>query len=129
MTTYALRNINAGDQTLPVINDIFVSNGNLATVSAIDQITQDVSTRLQTFLGEYFADVTYGLDFSPVFNKPLDTSLFDTLVKKIIAGTLGVASITNYQSVIDTRARNYSITFSATAINGDLFTGNETFTG
>lgn len=44
-------------------NDLAILNGDIETVTGIDEIGQSIRDRLLTFKGEWFLDLSYGPDY------------------------------------------------------------------
>ena len=74
-------------------------NGMATDKNAIKQL---IETRLQTCYGEWYLDITTGLDyFGVIFNRKAPRDLVDSAIKNVILQTQGVVGITGYFSVID----------------------------
>lgn len=79
--------------------NVFLSNSS-------ECVAQCVSTRLKLWLGQWFADLSDGTDWSNAilgFNTPYDLTIQDRIL-----GTEGVTEIVSYQSNITDR--NLSVT-------------------
>lgn len=107
--------------------DIYVKNGQLSRNTGNDQIAQLITTRLRTFMGEYFLDQTLGVPWvQTIFEKPANTAVFDSIIKKVILGTVGVVSLASFQS--DIQGRTYSVVFTALDADGVSLDLNFSFT-
>jgi hypothetical protein len=109
--------------------DLFLREGTIATVLDPDQVAQDIKTKLQTFQGEYFLDVEFGVPyFQTIFQKPSDIGLFDTAIRAMIYSAPGVDDITAYQSSINSIERRYRVDFTVSLVDNTLIEISQDFT-
>lgn len=115
------------ERALDSDNDIVIRNGSFATTSGGAQVAQHVRTRLQFYLGEWFADNRAGTPwFQEVFTKPFNVGAVETIIKLRIAGTPDLEKIIEFSMSVPTPAnRQLIVSFSAETsfgvINSDQF--------
>jgi hypothetical protein len=81
-------------------------------------VGQAVLTGLQLFLGEYFADITLGVDYLGSVVGKQNGSLYDQVVQSQIQSTQGVNGIVNYASSVDSEGRLLGIDASIGTVYG-----------
>lgn len=102
-------------------NDIYIVNGKFFNVSDKEEVAQLCTTRLRTFLGEWFLNTNIGTNyFGVVFVTPIDLESIDSEFRSIILNTQGVKELTSYQSTIDSSTRTLTVEFTANSIYGDI---------
>jgi len=75
-------------------NDLVFVNGRVQSVSGSDQVAQAVRLTLQTFQGEWFADLAFGVPwFTKVLGQSFNPGQIQLTVTEAILGVSGVASI------------------------------------
>lgn len=103
--------------------------GNGADDFAADQeaVAQNVRTRLYLIKGEWFLDTGAGVPYVAttgntkgafINDKPRDAHYADSIIKKTILETEGVASLDNYSSSYDAATRRYVASCTVTTIFG-----------
>ncbi len=86
-----------------------------------EAVRQSVRTRLLTHLGEWFLDLDAGVPWlDRILTKPADLALAESLIKRCIAQTEGVASIDRFALTFDRSARAVSIAAAVTTIYGPI---------
>lgn len=104
----------------PSTNDLFLRNGTIATVETSEETAQDIKTKLKTIQGEVFYNVLLGVPyFQVIFSKPFDKDFADTLILQTIYSSINVASVTNFQSRVDTMMRKYYVNFTVLYANNE----------
>lgn len=85
----------------PILTDITFVNGLLVTGSVVDDIKQRIQDNLNTLFGEWFLDITYGIDWPNLVFKQRNPNLsvLDALLKSQIL-TVANQGLTNGLSVI-----------------------------
>ena len=92
-------------------DDLTLIDGDLATVTESEQLSQWVVTRLRTFLGEWAFDLDLGLPYyEEVFVKSPNLSVVDAYIKAVILATPGVVDLVSYASTLDVAARTLAVT-------------------
>lgn len=109
-------------QTNPKLSgfgDLIIENGDLVLNSGAQAILQHILQRLRIFLGEWFMDVTIGLDY---FNQILianpDQSKIDALFINQICGTPGVDQLNSYSFSPDFTNRVLTVRFQVQTTSG-----------
>ena len=100
-------------------NDLQITNGDLSLVTGSDAIAQDLQQRLQSWLGEWFLDTTWGIPFKQqilVKNPNLDLIQADILLAT--TDTPGVVQVTDFDFVYDNNARSLSVKLTVQDSNG-----------
>ena len=73
-----------------VSNDIIISNGDVLTLVDLAETAQQVKHRLQTFIGEWFLDLTFGPDYiRDVFKKQPSLTLVRNILTFEIESEIG----------------------------------------
>ena len=83
-------------------NDLAIINNNFAlTVNDSDaEIEQRLRQNLQTFLGEWFLDITIGVPYLQlVYVKGVAAILIESAFKDIITDTPGVVALTQFEPI------------------------------
>ena len=105
-------------------NDLAIINNNLAlTVNNSDaEIEQRLRENLQTFLGEWFLNVTIGVPYLElVFVKGVAPILIESAFKDVITGTPGVLGLTEFSPVLlDTATRQITVNFAVRTENNSI---------
>jgi hypothetical protein len=102
-----------------VTNDLQITDGDLSLVTGSDAIAQDLQQRLQSWLGEWFLDTTWGIPFKQqilVKNPNLDLIQADILLAT--TDTPGVVQVTDFNFVYDNNARSLSVKLTVQDSNG-----------
>lgn len=110
----------------PNFNDLKVVAGDLALVGATDDradqgqaILQNILQTLRIFLGEWFMDLTVGIDyFNQVLVKNPDQSKIDAIFISKISRCAGVQVINSYSFTPNFLTRQLSATFKITTTQG-----------
>ena len=99
--------------------DIYTENRDLAVVSGIDAIKQNLRQRFQTFLGENEYDISAGIPyFQDIFKKNPDPILVRSAFVDVAVETPGVLELTNLELDLDKSTRELTITFRAITTSG-----------
>lgn len=73
--------------------DLSLIEGDFPAIVGVEGVASDLGSRLQTFLGEYFLDLSIGLPyFTEIFGKPTNARL-EAIFREEILKTPGVGSI------------------------------------
>jgi len=104
------------DQTT---HDLFFKDGDLVLIEKNEWVAQKLKTKLLFFYGEWFLDISKGMDFYDIiFKKNVDLSYIDTLIKITIAEVEEVVEILEYDSSIT--MKKLSVNFKVSTIYGDV---------
>lgn len=102
-------------------NDIQVLNNTISFVTGGDEILQRVRQRLNTFLAEWFLDLSVGVPyFEQVLIKNPNADVIQAIFKREILGTPGIVELLEYTQDLDVATRNLKITFTARGDEGVL---------
>jgi len=98
--------------------------GDAAALTSTSAIVSDLKSRFQTFLGEFYRDLTIGFDwFGAVLGQKLDEGLVRTKVEAEALACPGVVSVDSVSATVtDTKIRQVTITFTATTDVGAVIT-------
>lgn len=102
--------------------DIIFENGKtLVTSCEAGSVAQRVYIHLRTFQSEWFMNLTYGVPWLQLFSKKgITKSYIDRVLQEEVYRVEGVREVLNWGSVINTKERNYSVTFNIKTVNGGL---------
>lgn len=99
--------------------DWAVASGKLQLATKQDEIAQIVSTRLRTFLGEWFLDVRLGVPwFSKILKKNPNPAEIEAILAQTIVESPGIVTLTDFQLTLDNVTRKLRVTFQAKSIAG-----------
>ena len=102
------------------IHDLKIENFDLVLFDELNQIIQNLTIRLKFILGEWFLDITQGIDyFESFFIKAPNLIQIDSMLKNEIVNTRGIQEITSYESDYIANRRTFTVKFSALAISGE----------
>lgn len=99
--------------------ELVLSNGDLALITGSDAVLQDIHRRLRTFLGEWFLDIEAGVPYyQDILKKNPNPQVVATVIQNAILGTLGVIELQEFDSQLDSTARQLTVTFKALTTEG-----------
>jgi len=99
--------------------DLYLEDRDLAFVSGIDAIKQNLKQRLQTFKGENEFDTQAGMPyFQDIFKKNPDPILIRSAFVNAIVGTPGVIELSDIEFDLDQSTRELTVTFRAITTAG-----------
>ena len=103
-------------------NTLAISNGDLVICDNLDAIIQDVSRRLQFFLGEWFLNTKAGIPyFQKILGKHKPDGYVASLFRRVVIETPGILSLTQDVTLTYTEAlRHLAVTFKANTTSGPL---------
>lgn len=78
--------------------------------SESEAIAQRVKTRLWSFVGDWFLDLEHGLPWLPEMERNVNLAEIETMVRRCVSRTEGVARITAYQADLNPDTRKLTIT-------------------
>jgi hypothetical protein len=103
--------------------DIDMSQGLRFTSDLSTYVVQRLGENLGFFLGEWFLDQRQGVPyFQRVIGEMPDLDLLDTLYRRAILATTGVASVTTLLLTFDNAKRLLSIAFECVLSDGSIIT-------
>lgn len=81
-------------------------------------VAQSVTTRLKLWLGEWFLDTTVGTPWLQQVLGKNTQSLYDTAIRTVVLQTVGVLSIEEYTSTLDSQNRSLAVSMTINTIYG-----------
>ena len=107
MTVLSRKGLAIDQETQDVYLD---ADGNLAMVTNELAVGQHVRQRLNTFAGEWFLDISAGMEWlSRILGKGYDPAIAEALVKAEILDTEAVTEITSFSVTFDRGPRALNI--------------------
>ena len=98
-----------------------VVDGDLVTVSESYEVRQYLRSKLKTFLGEWFLDLTVGVPYyEEVFKKNPDAVVIDAAFKEAILSTPGVLELMEFEMGFDNALRKLSLDFKVRSLDGPI---------
>jgi len=115
------------DIRLDTDGDLYLTEDNdLDLVDGTDAIAQDVSTRLQTFLGEWYLDERIGMPyFQQILGKKPRLALVRSIYNDAILSTPGINTVNDLELDYESGTRTLRVAFRADTISGSLVYGKE----
>jgi hypothetical protein len=99
--------------------DVYLVNGDLATVSGSAAILQNILQTLGVFLGEWFLNTSLGIDyFGSVLTKNPNQQIIDAIFISQILAVPGVTALTAYSFTRNNAFRSLAINFTAQTTQG-----------
>lgn len=109
------------DPTSPTYNDIKIVDNDLVLVDGTTAILQDILQRLRFYYGEWFLDITLGIDyFNRILVKNPDLGKINAIMINAIVTTPGVTGLNKYQLQTDFLTRQVFIEFRAQTTQGTV---------
>lgn len=110
----------------PTTGDAVFNNDTPQVTTLLNNdLLQRLNIRLKTFLGEWFLDITFGMDwYGSVLGKVRSIKAIDAVIQEQIYLEPDVASITSYTSSINAAARIYSANWVLTTTYGTTVSGS-----
>lgn len=118
----------------PVQGDLEFSDSTMSNILLTDDqsfapgraVLQDLFIRLRFFYGEWFLDPTQGLPyFKYVFVNNPDLRLIESIFRRVILGTAGIASLDSFSLTFDRTQRKLSPVFFGRLTSGAKFTSSD----
>lgn len=102
--------------------DIIINDGKFELLVTIQEaVRQRLSIGLQTFLGEYFLDITQGIPYrQQIFNKSITPKEVDALFLKYITADEDVIKVLSFDSTYNQYTRKYDLDFEVLTTDGLL---------
>ena len=98
---YSREKTDSCDLRLGSNHDLLIVNNDFDFVYNIDKVRQNLKIRLQSFINDWYLDITDGIDYyGIIFVKDPDMNLIDSVIKTIILETDGIIEILEYNSQI-----------------------------
>lgn len=108
----------------PLTNDTALVKGLVETVTGRDEKAQRIRSRLLTVRGEWFLDITFGLDyFGVVWVKSTPPAVLAAHIQReILRGADTGDKITDYTQELNSATRKLTVTAKLVSPNGDTTT-------
>jgi hypothetical protein len=101
--------------------ELVIVNGDLVLIDGGEALTQKLSIKLKTVLGEWFIDVSYGVDyFGYIWVKNPDLTIVESLLKSAILEEPGVRELATFSMVYNQQLRSLTVSFSVITDFGTL---------
>ncbi len=108
--------------------DLDLSTNNIQIIGGDDAIVQNLKTRLQFFLGEWFLNQLIGIPYwTDVFIKDPSLTAIRSFYRQTILTTPGIASLTRFELDFDRAARKLLPDFTAVKDDGETLDFSEEF--
>ena len=106
----------------PVTGDLDITDGDAVLITGVDAIAQDLTRRLRTFKGEWFADPEgVGVPYlQKVLGKGNSIAAIRQVFKDQILATPGVLSIDSFDADFDAATRALTVGFQGTTTDGPI---------
>lgn len=99
-------------------NDIVVENGDLAVVTGIYQSVQQVRDRLLTFIGEWFLNLAYGVDYKKdILVKNPNMNIVNARLKKAINESIE-GEFENFEATF--QGRQFTLIYDLNTTDGSV---------
>jgi hypothetical protein len=109
------------DIKLDSSHDIAIENDDLVLLDGVDAIGQEVSIRLQFFLGEWFLDARVGLPYyEKILGQKPRISVVTSIFRESILSTPGILTVTDLEIDFTGATRALSVSFFADTVEGPL---------
>lgn len=94
----------------------------LALVEDLEQLEQNLRSRLRTFYGEWVFDTSRGVKYyEEILVKSPDLSVVEGILKATILETAGVVELTEFSMDFDVATRNFTVTAAITTEYGTVY--------
>lgn len=104
-------------------NDLVVTKGDLVLVTGVSESAQRIRDRLQTFLGEWFLDLKYGVDYrKDILVKNPNSTFIYTILKREALKSEPNAVFESFDIDLNNLTRAMTVIFTIT-VNGETETG------
>ena len=107
-------------QTIKIINnDIEIINGKTTIIYDAEAFAQIIQGKLKLWLGEWFGNVTAGIDYLGLFNqKTFLDKRFALIIRNILLADKRITKINSLTTNFDRTTRTISANFQVTSIYG-----------
>lgn len=106
----------------PITHDIDLVNGTTMVLCTQkkDLTRQRVEITLKTFLGEWFANILFGVPyFQTIYGKNTKNAA-DIAIKTAIQNVEGIVELISYESSLDSTTRKLTVSFRALSEDGEI---------
>lgn len=107
-------------------NDLKLENGDFVWIDGLDHARQNIASRFQFFLGEWFLNVNEGVPYyEHVLKKNPDKQLVRSIFRAVLKKSPEVISIDRFEVVFDESNRSVSFSFQCKTEAGTLIVAPE----
>ena len=103
--------------------DLVIENGELLLIDGAEEIAQCCEIVLGTNKGEWFLNPQLGIDFNTLNNKAVSVEAVREQIRSGLRQEPRISTIEAINVQLDTKARQSSVTFRATATTGEVVQG------
>ena len=98
----------------------FVDNDLVVTEVESESLAQRLIIKLKTFQGEWYLDERVGIPyFQSILGKNRSKETIDAIFKRAITEEPEVQALNSYRSILDTKNRIFTVSFSVQSSNED----------
>lgn len=97
---------------------VFGSSANDFYVDSAEAVAQSVKTRLNLWIGEWFADTSDGTGWNQAILGKKAGNLYELALRQRVLETQGVLSIEDFESQTDPKIRKLTVTMTINTIYG-----------
>ena len=109
-------------------NDIYLNDkGDFVLVSGSESVAQTIKSTLNTFLGEFFLDTSFGVPYIDLISGKIILNAFDTAIKNVILNVKGANKISSFNTEYKESSKTYEITANVVVDKGETVSINKTF--
>ena len=114
------------DPENPIVGDLQLQNGTVRFTSTLrEEVAQQLYTRFNFFLGEWFLDPTQGFPwFQSVLGVKTPIGIVQQLLRRVIISCPGVASLQGFSMSNDTIHRTATVKFNCLLADGTVLTSD-----
>lgn len=98
-----------------------LQDGDLVLTTGVEAVSQFVSQRVKTFLGEWFLDITEGIPyFEKAFKKNPSIIEVESMIKDVIMKSPGIIELTFFSFDFNSPTRVGTLAFTARSEQGEV---------
>lgn len=103
-------------------NFLWKRRGMTMTDGFLAYMQQKVRARLSLLKGEWYLDTRLGLPYIPTWDMEKDghRSVLESAIRVKISGTEGIKKLLSFESSLDPKTREFTVSFSAQCDNGEV---------
>ena len=108
----------------PTTGDLYEENGNQVILEGVEAIKQTLLSRLHTFMGEVFTDLTKGVPYFQEIMGQKGANLADIggIFRRVVLASPGIVSCQTVTVTVDDTTRAMAVTFDCKAETGETIT-------
>jgi hypothetical protein len=110
----------------PVAGDLYLDAGDVSWIDGAEAVAQHIRCRLRMFHGEWFLNEDEGTPwFDSILEKGITDGRIASILRRVIAGTPGVVSVSNVSLTRDSSARQLDVEFECVTDEGVTITSDD----